>query len=64
MPDDLHTAARRAGLNVSKLAQQAVAGELARIEQRANGDSSPRGRANGDSSPKAKELDRMSSSRR
>ncbi|MGH9123235.1 MAG: type II toxin-antitoxin system CcdA family antitoxin [Acidimicrobiales bacterium] len=54
MPDDLHTAARRAGLNVSKLAQQAIAGELARIEQRANGDSSA----------KARELERMSSSSR
>ena len=31
MPDELHVQAKRAGLNISQLAQQAVAGELARL---------------------------------
>lgn len=31
MPDDLHVRAKRAGLNISQVAQQAVAGELARL---------------------------------
>jgi hypothetical protein len=31
MPDDLHSQARQAGLNVSHLAQQAVASELDRL---------------------------------
>ncbi len=31
MPDDLYRNARRAGLNVSRLAQRAVAGELDRL---------------------------------
>jgi post-segregation antitoxin (ccd killing protein) len=31
MPDDLYQEARRAGLNVSQLAQRAVAAELARL---------------------------------
>jgi hypothetical protein len=30
MPDDLHQQAKRAGLNISQLAQRAVSGELAR----------------------------------
>lgn len=29
MPDELHTQAKRAGLNISQVAQQAVAAELA-----------------------------------
>ena len=31
MPDELHVQAKRAGLNISQLAQQSVAGELARL---------------------------------
>jgi len=31
MPDDLYTDAKRAGLNVSQVAQRAVAAELARL---------------------------------
>ncbi|MEJ7765873.1 MAG: hypothetical protein WKF86_10280 [Acidimicrobiales bacterium] len=31
MPDNLHRAARRAGLNVSQLAQRAVSAELGRL---------------------------------
>jgi post-segregation antitoxin (ccd killing protein) len=31
MPDDLHAEAKRAGLNISQMAQQAVAAELARL---------------------------------
>jgi len=31
MPDELHQAARRAGLNVSQLAQRAVSAELGRL---------------------------------
>lgn len=31
MPDELHAEARRAGLNVSQLAQQAIAQELGRL---------------------------------
>ncbi|MHB8463794.1 MAG: type II toxin-antitoxin system CcdA family antitoxin [Acidimicrobiales bacterium] len=31
MPDDLHRQAKRAGLNVSQLAQRAVASELTRL---------------------------------
>lgn len=30
MPDELHTQAKRAGLNISQVAQQAIAAELAR----------------------------------
>lgn len=33
MPDDLYSQAKRAGLNVSQLAQQAVAAELARLSK-------------------------------
>lgn len=31
MPDDLHAEAKRAGLNISQVAQQAIAAELARL---------------------------------
>lgn len=31
MPDDLYTRAKRAGMNVSQIAQRAVAGELSRL---------------------------------